>query len=68
MSKNPDAISALQAPQYTGMERLPTRTEAAAAAEILFRCNGYDLSTWTDDEWPSDEFSRAIKFLRAVQS
>lgn len=47
-----------------GLPRLPTRAEASAAAEVLFRCNGHDLSTWTGDEWPSDEFSRAIKLLR----
>lgn len=45
-------------------ERLPTRVEAASAAELLRRCNGHDLDVWTGGEWPVD----ADLFLRPLAS
>jgi hypothetical protein len=41
--------------------RLPTREEAAAAAEILLLCNGMDLSDWSDDLLPCDEMDNGLK-------
>lgn len=41
--------------------RLPTREEAAAAAEIIRLCNGADLSDWTDDVWPSQDLDEALR-------
>ena len=43
-------------------DRHPTLEEAAKAAALLLRCNGWDLSQWTDDEWPID----AGNALRAI--
>ncbi|QKC99144.1 hypothetical protein [Mesorhizobium sp. NZP2298] len=42
---------------------LPTLEDAANAARILLLCNGHDLSTWTDDMWPSDDMQEALKSI-----
>ncbi len=49
----------------TTEERLPTRLEAQAAAKVLLRCNGADLSAWTDDVWPDQSMDEALKMLAA---
>lgn len=51
--------------EQTAPASYPTREEAAAAATILLRCNGHDLSTWTDDLWPDDTSHEAMKLLQA---
>ncbi len=45
--------------------RLPTRIEAQKAAQVLMRCNGADLSAWTDDIWPDQGMSDALRALSA---
>lgn len=43
---------------------LPTIEEAADAASILLRCNGWDLDVWSDGNWPTD----ADEFLKPMAS
>lgn len=45
--------------------RLPTRLEAQQAAQVLMRCNGADLSAWTNDVWPDQSMDEALRALSA---
>lgn len=49
--------------------RLPTESEAGAAAATLLRCNGHDLDVWTGGNWPvdADDFLKPIASRKAVQ-
>ncbi len=47
------------------MMRLPTRLEAQQAAQVLMRCNGADLSAWTNDVWPDQSMDEALRALSA---
>jgi len=46
--------------------RLPTLKEAAQAASILLRCNGFDLDTWGAADLMDDAPSDALKALYAL--
>jgi hypothetical protein len=54
---------AIQQFPLSNSDRLPTLCEAKAAAAILRKCNGWDLSVWTDDVWPSDDLKDACEAL-----
>ncbi|MCX5581776.1 hypothetical protein OSH12_26170, partial [Kaistia terrae] len=58
-------------PTYADAEatgRMPTREEAAAAASVLLRCNGADLSDWGGDGLHDDNAQDALKDLAAIRS
>lgn len=45
-------------------DRLPTHEEFKTAMAVIFACNGFDLSQWTDDIWPDEGLETVAKYMR----